>query len=86
MDDLARGWAIVWANMHGHGAVWIGSMVATSVATSVATWVAIWIAVREDGAARKRAEQDADDNDLRPKPRTLIQGSEKDYRRQRRLD
>ncbi|HEY4077594.1 MAG TPA: hypothetical protein VGM26_11770 [Rhizomicrobium sp.] len=68
MDDLARGWTIVAEYLHGHHwAVW--------VAIFIGVWVSIGIGWRQ------KKDENPDDGDLRPKPRTPFQGSEKDYRR-----
>jgi len=69
MDDLARGWAIVWEHAHGH-----------SVAVWIAIFIAIWIPV---GIAwQQKTNEKPDAEDFRPIKRTPIPGSEKDYRRQ----
>ena len=50
MENLARGWAIVWAHMHGHIAGWIAIL----TPLAVGWWIVFWVARRkrngEDGA------------------------------------
>jgi hypothetical protein len=68
MDDLARGWAIVWPHMHADWAVWIAIL--------VAIMLPVWGARQQ-----QKKNEKAEVQDFRPIKRTLIQGSEKDYRR-----
>jgi hypothetical protein len=70
MDNLARGWAIVWAHLaHGH---WLAIQI--PIWTAVA--ISIWVAMSE--ARRKPKDEDADDGRLTPKRRAPLEGSGRD--------
>ena len=74
MDDLARGWTILWAHGHGRMAAIAAIMIAVLAAVAISFGFAILTVLR------RRRHKEADER-LGPKRRAPLPGPDRGFRR-----
>lgn len=75
MDDLARGWAILWGEDHGRLAGVAAVMIAVLASVAISLGVAVLTVVR------RRRRKDDSESTLRPKRRAPLPGPDRGFRR-----